>query len=527
MAYNPYQDIQKVYNAKVNWNKATTEQEKQRQSAIATAARKNLEAYGYSDIASQISADGATADVARKIMEQYSPTKNTTVKATTVPDSTSLSNPELITTNNNETRNKINQLWGTQTNDRDVMAGKYDKLEATAYANPFETEEGKAIIGKYDLAAMQGRQNELAGGSASNGGNIDSYAAANALRQQAALTSKGQMVALDAHNNKINNVKGILESLGVYQHNQDKGMQNTIGLQQTEGQRLFENEETAKNNEVARLSEQASVTGEAPVEWVIKNDDVYRTYLNEDGSFKKEMENVDIQALINSAKANGDTETAQKLATVRARKILGNYGEFGQYTNQGDVSSIKTKQTEAGRQFDKQLDLSYKTLASESADTRYGIDAEKEINSLTPSKPTLTASQAKDAIKSGEINDTTIAAYNYYFGGNYTVDNPPSIVDKKTTEPPLSEKEVTEWVEFLNNEVSKNYGNNASGEPYKALTQTGKNTYKRADMDADYIIINVMGSDDLTQEQKEFLLYNKFGITEDEVNTAMKDKHYR
>ena len=429
MAYNPYSDIKKVYDAKVGWNKATTEQEKARQSAIATAARKNLEAYGYSDVANQISANGATADVARKIMEQYAPQKTSTVvpKATTAPDSTNLTNPELITVNNNETRNKINQLWGTQTKDREVMAGKYDKLESTAYENPFETEEGKAIIGKYDLEALQGKDNELASGSSSNGGNIDSYAAANSLRQQASLTAKGQMVALDAHNNKINNVKGVLESLGVYQQNQDKGMQTTIGLQQTEGQRLFENEETAKNNEVARLSEQASVTGYTPNEWVIKNDATYSQFLNPDGTFKKEMENVDIQALINQTT---DADTKKKLAVVRAKKMLGNYGEFGKYINQGDVAMMDNQHTEAHRQFDKQDALARESLGAEISATNAGykneidkIKAEADAN-----KDLLYLQQFGVTEEEIEAMDTAVNNINSLFKDSETGKNKGDII---------------------------------------------------------------------------------------------------
>ena len=354
--YNPYSDIQSVYNAKVEWNKATTDEERKRQNEIATAARKNLEAYGYGDIANQVSASGADATAVRKILDSYSPT---------APYSTTLSNNELITKNNNETRNKINQLWGTQTTDRETMAGKYDKLEETAYSNPFTTDEAKAILSKYDLSGLKARDNAVASGGSSNGGNIDSNAAANALRQQAALVNQGQMTVLDAHNNKINNVKGILESLGVYQQNQDKGMQTTIGLQSNEGQRLFENDLTEK----ATIAE---VTGYTPTEWTIKNDDVYSTYLNADGTFKKEMENVDIQALINSAKASGDTDTAKKLAVVRAKKILSNYGEFGKYANEGDISYMSQQETEARRQFDKQ-----------DATTRESLKTEKEINDST------------------------------------------------------------------------------------------------------------------------------------------------
>ncbi len=390
--YNPYQDVLGIYNAKVGYNTAKTDEERKRQNEIANAARKNLEAYGYKDVAEQLSATGADATAARKILEKYAPkttvTTNTTPKATTAPDSTTLSNNELITTNNNETRNKINQLWGIQTNDRDKYYSEYDKVSNYVNQDVTKTDEYKSafdkIMPEYDLKAMQGRNNAVASGGASNGGNIDSFAAANALRQQAALKAKGQALAhqigLDTYNSRVSNARGILSDLGIYQKDSWNAMGNLINQQANEGQRLFENDETAKNNEVARLSEQASVTGYTPIEWTIKNDDVYRTYLKEDGTFKKEMENVDIQALINSAKASGDTETAQKLAAVRARKMLGNYGEFGQYAGQGDVSAIKQQSTEERRQFDKQDALARETLKSESADTRYGIDAEKQIN---------------------------------------------------------------------------------------------------------------------------------------------------
>ncbi len=390
MAYSPYSDIQKVYNAKVAWNKATTDEERKRQSEIATAARKNLEAYGYSDVANQISASGADATAARKILEKYAPKPSTTLTENkTAPASTDLSNPELITINNNETRNKINQLWGTQASDRETMAKKYDKLEKTAYSNPFETDEAKAILAKYDLAAMQGRDNAVASGGASNGGNIDSYAAANALRQQAALTNKGQMVALDAHNNKINNVKGILESLGVYQQNQDKGMQTTIGIQANEGQRLFENEETAKNNDVARKSQVASVTGYTPNEWTYENN----IYLNSDGTVKDEFLTDEFDStggfttIINNAKeklktTTDATERANLQATINAAtqaKALKTFSspKYSKYAH--EVQGVTPTKTEDARVADMNNETVLKTLGIESADTRYGIDAEKEI----------------------------------------------------------------------------------------------------------------------------------------------------
>jgi len=303
--YNYYDDVQSIYNAKVGWNNATTDEERQKQSKIADDARKRLTDYGYKDIADQMSASGADATAARKVMENLNPNKSK------------------VETNNL----KSNEVNRENAGLFDKYNEQYDYLTTT---NPFETETAKAILAKYDLAGLQGRDNAVASGSATNGGNIDSYAAANALRQQASLVNQGQMAVLDAHQQKIDNVRGLLSDMGV---NID---------------RVFTQDETSKNDQTARLSEEANVTGYVPNEWTIKNDDIYSQFLNEDGTFKKEMENVDIQTLINQT---SDPETKNKLAVVRTRKILGNYGDFGQYSNMGDIASMKPQQTEAGRQF--------------------------------------------------------------------------------------------------------------------------------------------------------------------------------
>ena len=216
---------------------------------------------------------------------------------------------------------------------------EYDDLKET---NPFTTAEAKAILGKYSLAGLQGRDNAVASGGASNGGNIDSYASANAMRQQASLLNQGQMTVLDAHQQKIDNIRGLLSDMGV-------NIDRVFNQDETAKNNELARTETAKNNETARLAEEASVTGYTPTEWVIKNDDLYSTYLNEDGTFKKEMEHVDIQALINEAKEKGDTETAEKLAVVRAKKMLGNWDAFGQFANEGDTGYMKPQITEGRR----------------------------------------------------------------------------------------------------------------------------------------------------------------------------------
>ena len=491
--HNPYaetekvrSEIENVYNAKVGWDNATTDEERKKYNEIANAARSKLESYGYGDIANQISATGADSQAAKKVLERY---------ASAPAQTTDASDTELITKHNNEVGNKINQLWGIQTNDRATMADKYNKLEETAYSNPFTTDEAKAILGKYSLAGMQARDNATASGGASNGGNIDSYAAANAMRQQSALINQGQMTVLEAHNNKINNVKGILSDLGVYQQNQDKGMQNTIGLQQGESQRLFENNEsreqrlfenseTSKNNEMDNWVKEASITGKTPLGLSNKNN----PYLNSDGTIKEQYKDIDFSAVMAKAKASGDTATYEAAAVARFYKIMGNYGLYGKYDD-GNYKAPVQQQTEEGRQAD--MDYKYKDNVLKEEGRQFDVGAQIERETLAENgrqfdvgtkesgrqfdvsaqlqregmsnsqsgssgssssgsskttsssskttsssnskdtKSKLTISQATTALKNGEISDEILKVYNDYYGKSYTIQNPPAIYNKK------------------------------------------------------------------------------------------------
>lgn len=388
--YNPYSDVLGIYNAKVGYNKATTDEERKRQNEIATAARKNLEAYGYEDVAKQLSATGADATAARKIMEkikeQYAPPETVTTKNTKYASNTLDTGIDNEAYNNRvssaSTKNDI--YFNTVQNDHSNVNDKYQGLYDYANSDITQTDEYKSafknIMPEYNLKAMQGRDNAVASGGASNGGNIDSFAAANALRQQTAITAKGQALAhqmgLEAANSRVNNVNNILSNLGVYNSSVYSAMSDNINNDRNIYNDITNNEQTALNNETARLSEQANVTGYVPNEWTIKNDAVYNEFLNPDGTFKTEKEGVDIQALINQTT---DPATKQKLAVVRAKKALGNLNKYGQYLNQGDIAFMENQKTEAADQFDKNDATVRETLKTESADTRYGVDAEKQM----------------------------------------------------------------------------------------------------------------------------------------------------
>lgn len=566
MAYNPYSAVNAIYKLKGQWDNANNAGDTTTKNNVAAKAQayyRQLRNNGYGDIADQLTASnyaqakaindkwakmgktstrdylytlGQSKGMSKSDMDKIIGWDNQTGEVSlggkkigtpdAVVDGVSYwSDTSVLDNAFNDYISRSGTVRSKSTavnQENENLFAKYNQeYEDLKNTNPFETETGKAILAKYDLAGLQSRDNAVAENAGSNGGNIDSFAAANALRQQSSLINQGQMAALEAHQQKLDHARALLSDMGV---NID---------------RVFNQEETAKNNETARLSEQAAVSGYTPTQWSIQNDSFLRNFVDENGKLKAEYNDTDFQELINNAKANGNTELANKYAILRGLKIFGNFSEYGKYLNQGDVAYITPQQTEVARQFDEQIAAADRALAAETemnaannknaldqitTSAKYGTTTTKS-GGVTATKPTLTASQAATAIKNGEKSQAVIDAYNYYYGTNYTVDNPPVVTSSSgsgKTNAPLSESEVTSWVNYLNKAVSDKYGTD-----YKALKETGKNQYERADIDADYIIIRVFESDDLTQEQKEYLLYDKFGITEDQVNTAMKDPHYR
>lgn len=441
MAYDPYKGLQNIYNAKVAYGNATTDEERKKQQEIANRERNEMAGQGYGNLAAAASANGADAAAVKKLMNNYAKKDKTATrgylyslgqkhgmtssdvdkiigwdndtgqlslggKVVGTPDAvvdgvsywsdtsildnafndyisrsgTTASDSQLSSQNSAGVKNKIDELWGLQTSDHNsnnlLWKQEYDDLKNT---NPFTTDEAKSILAKYDLAGLQGRDNAAAAGSASNGGNIDSYAAANALRQQAALVNQGQQVVLESYQKKLDNARALLEGLGVQQQNSYTSMQNTINQQQTEAQRLFDNDQTALNNETERMRVQAEVSGYTPTEWSIQNDAFLKNFIDKNGKLKEEYNDTDFQELINNAKANGNAELANKYAILRGLKIFGNFSEYGKYLNQGDVAYVQPQRT-ADYDLTKQQIESAESIAKGENDTSLAL-ADKEATS--------------------------------------------------------------------------------------------------------------------------------------------------
>lgn len=254
---------------------------------------------------------------------------------------------------------------------REKYLQEYDDLKNT---NPFTTDVGKSILAKYDLAGLQGRDNEAASGAATNGGNIDSFSAANALRQQASLVSQGQETAISAHQQKLDHARNLLSDLGVHID------------------RVYDQDETSKNNEVSSLATQAEVTGYTPKEWQYSNN----PYFNADGTLNsvytsEAFDNTGgFSTIIDNAKeklktTTDATERANLEATIKyatqskAYKTLNDTtGRYAKYAH--EVAGVTPQQTEVARQFDASIDQTNNALGIEADTQKYSTDAQLQNN---------------------------------------------------------------------------------------------------------------------------------------------------
>jgi hypothetical protein len=260
MAYNPFDDIRAIYGGKGNWETANAAGDKNAANKAASDTEqyyKSLINNGFGHVADTLKSQ--TYAQAEDTLRSYGligtpyakPIGGAAVSAVTgagaagnagtPPDLFTRYNQQIGETrdktnqifdmfgqNNQNVGNKNNQLWDTIYNDKGDMGDRYTRLEDFNYSNPFTTEQGRSVLERYDLAGLQGRDNQAALGGANNGGNIDSYSAANALRQQAALRNLGEQSALAAHSRTVGDGRGILGDRGNYLQGVYNNLTNNI-----------------------------------------------------------------------------------------------------------------------------------------------------------------------------------------------------------------------------------------------------------------------------------------------------------
>lgn len=245
-----------IVNAKFGYDSAQTDEERQAYGNIANNARKALVDMGFVDLANDLGANNANAETAQKITNSFGKTGRTMLRSALVDSakkwgmteeqannlisydddsgevsfgSVKVGAPDTIVEGRsyvddpNKAASAVAEyVERTGFQDPNFVNNQNQQMAKNAWklynylmeTSPFMTDEGKAILDRYDLKAMSAKDNALAENASANDGNIDSFAAANALRQQAALRSMGEEAALAAHQQKIDSAVKILESLG-------------------------------------------------------------------------------------------------------------------------------------------------------------------------------------------------------------------------------------------------------------------------------------------------------------------------
>lgn len=217
----------------------------------------------------------------------------------------------------------------------------------------------QTILESYGLAGDAAADDAVAGSVGSNGGNLDSYAAANAKRQQLAFKNAAQGAALDAYNAEVGNLIKTLGDMGV----------NVNDLYATWAQNLHSERGTAADVLLGQL-------GIDRDKYVTDAQAAVDKYLGELG-----LEGTKVQA--DADKYLGELSTNLGMSQIEADKYLGDLN-----------ASLGMSQIEA----DKQMN----------ADT---LAAQKEIAQMESNLQSLIAEiqSATDIRKQELIKEATLA----------------------------------------------------------------------------------------------------------------------
>lgn len=310
---------------------------------------------------------------------------------------------------NQATQDKIDKAWGINVAKDGTSDGYWGDYMNYVKANPFTSPEEKSILNRYSELGEKAGYGAIANGAGSNGGNIDSYAQAQAARQLASFENQGQEAALNYYQTKADQFLA-----GASGYDQSRAttadiLNQNIGQQSDYAQRLFDNNETAQNNETDRLATQASISGYNPEQWVNSNNPFFNKetgeLLNPDQDFE---ENYVIPALktMNDSNATAlEKASAQQLYNwAQAAKLykVNNYDQYKQYAstvrgytpsetaevrmnreNNTTEQAISENATKAATdQLDKQLEADKYSVNKNYDLEKYKTDAEERVATM-------------------------------------------------------------------------------------------------------------------------------------------------
>ena len=480
---------------------------------------------------------------------------------------------------------RLNEQWAGMDSDYAKAWDLYNQIFAaynnssglSSDYNPYATEWGQAIMANYNIDGSRKSDSEIASGAADNSGNIDSFAAANARRARLSEENLGKQMVwnsylslLDRDRANIEGMRGTLGELTDYLNGRYANQFENIDRVTQQNQQIFDNDQTRQNNEVSRNAAIAEITGQIPAEYQTSSNPFY------DSNGKLKNVNINYLELMNQYQAimnDPNSTPEQKAAAYQMYNFASqaktdktfNYGyeefvgDLRPYSIDTRTASQKNTETEQQHAYDLSkmgYELEKDLAEINSADTRYVTDKELEgdkysidvaaseaqknrdheafmarLNSkLTNEEKAFVAALEREAAANSASDSTSGSSS----GGSSSKSSGGTSSDNVS--PPLSADEVKKWADGFNDYASNKYGGVAleavGYNEYRRPTKVSENKNKETEdnpiiLDADYMIMQILNSPDLTQEQKDYLIYDKFHFTESEVNNVLNDNHYR
>lgn len=301
----------------------------------------------------------------------------------------------------NSAASKNDEQWDELKKYGEDYKAKSDEAWGIAKTPYGESSDLKAaqeyIMPYYNNLGNKTAYNAVASGAATNGGNIDSFAAANAVNQRNAQIAQGQKLAyelgLGAYQGRIDNVFKFLENMGYQRESLTNQQNSNIATDSALAQQAFENAETyrtnthtmneeAKNNEAAREEVYSSITG------LVSPSVKYRDYFYDDyGNINSTLlDGLNVQTIINDLDVqirNASTpeekaaleEEKRGYEELRTLKILSNWDKYGQYADKLVFSDTPTAAMSLAN---KQLEADARTAE---LDNQYALKLQSAKNS--------------------------------------------------------------------------------------------------------------------------------------------------
>ena len=321
--YNPYEDAKNILKYKGNYH--TAKQMGTNYDQYKEAAKpyyQNLRFNGYGDLADQfeqsdfikaqelfkgLKQDTTVDDYFADLYSKTAESQSTPKISQAAEDMWNAWNNTNTTLNGNEIKydrngNVVSGLNVDHYNTGRNQLGYINNFDVTA--QPYY----QGIMNSFKLQGNNAARGEQATGAANNAGNIDSYAQANANRQQLAFTSKGLEAALAAANQNQQNWQTLYDSMTGHLDNMGNQNANVLNAYQN----IYSTDSLERQNTLNTAAELAKQEMQSKIDKYLADVGYDQAVYTADKNLEGSKYSADANTLAAQIAADADRYTAQQ-----------------------------------------------------------------------------------------------------------------------------------------------------------------------------------------------------------------------